>query len=386
MNSNIKKAIGIARVNLHKCYTDEGILAGQKNFIDFWARDSFWAIMGSIKLGDYDQVERNFNQFLDLQRKNGQIPYRIISVNQFLKYLRIKKRFKKPIPNYNSIMGASVIDQNSLLIIAAAEYSKNMRGKKYIRDIFPKLENAFLWLKKQTSPRFGLIREGLFANWMDHVFKSGIVLNNNVLYYKASAAMAFISHGLDNQKQQKRYKRVADKIKKKIDEHLYNGVFYLDWKDFKDHHYFETASNLLTIIWRVANKNNSEKILDLIEKKLYKGFVPKANFPSYHPFLVLPQHYIAGVYDYAGYRIWIGALYALALKRNGAQDKAQKAMEKIAKKIIKHKTIHEIYTPKGEPAKHPLYINESPFSWSAGVFIWACSEIYENIDNILDIE
>jgi len=221
---------------------------------------------------------------------------------------------------------------------------------------------------------------------MDHVFKSGIVLNNNVLYYKASAAMAFISHGLDNQKQQKRYKRVADKIKKKIDEHLYNGVFYLDWKDFKDHHYFETASNLLTIIWRVANKNNSEKILDLIEKKLYKGFVPKANFPSYHPFLVLPQHYIAGVYDYAGYRIWIGALYALALKRNGAQDKAQKAMEKIAKKIIKHKTIYEIYTPKGEPAKHPLYINESPFSWSAGVFIWACSEIYENIDNILDIE
>jgi len=141
MNSNIKKAIGIARVNLHKCYTDEGILAGQKNFIDFWARDSFWAIMGSIKLGDYDQVERNFNQFLDLQRKNGQIPYRIISVNQFLKYLRIKKRFKKPIPNYNSIMGASVIDQNSLLIIAAAEYSKNERGKKYIRDIFPKLEN-----------------------------------------------------------------------------------------------------------------------------------------------------------------------------------------------------------------------------------------------------
>ncbi len=386
MSSNIKKAIGIARVNLHKCYTEEGILAGQKNFIDFWARDSLWAIMGSIKLGDYDQVERNFKQFLDLQRKNGQIPYRIISVNQFLKYLRIKKRFKKPIPNYNSIMGASVIDQNSLLIIAAAEYSKNERGKTYIKEIFPKLEKAFSWLKKQSSPRYGLIKEGLFANWMDHVFKSGIVLNNNVLYYKAAAAMAFISHELGNCEQQKRFELASDKIKSKINEHLYNGVFYLDWKGMKDHHYFETASNLLTIIWRVADKESSNKILDLIGEKLYKGFVPKANFPSYHPLLVLPQHYIAGIYDYAGYRIWIGALYSLALKRNDERDKAKKVMERIAEKIIKHKTIYEIYTPKGEPAKRPLYINESPFSWSAGVFIWACSEIYENVDNILDME
>ncbi len=386
MSSNIEKAVGIAKVNLHKCYTEEGILAGQKNFIDFWARDSFWAILGSIRLEDYDQVENNFNQFLNLQRKNGQIPYRIISVNQFLKYLRIKKRFKKPIPNYNSIMGASVIDQNSLLIIAASGYIKNARGKEYIREIFPKLESAYNWLQKQRSSKFGLIKEGLFANWMDHVYKSGIVLNNNVLYQKASSAMAFMANELGNCEQQNRYENESKKVGKKINEHLYNDVFYLDWIGFKKHHYFETSSNLLTIIWRIADKDQSQKILDFVEKKLYRGFVPKANFPSYHPFLVMPQHYIAGIYDYAGYRIWIGALYALALFRHGEKEKAKKVLDKIAKKIIKHKTIYEIYTPTGEPAKRPLYINESPFSWSAGVFIWAYSEVYENIDNISDIE
>ncbi len=386
IDKNIQKAISIARINLHKCYTEEGILAGQKNFIDFWARDSFWAMLGSIKLGDYDQVERNFNQFLSLQRRSGQIPYRIISVNQFLKYLRIKKRFKIPIPNYNSILGASVIDQNSLLLIAASEYIKNERGRKYIGEIFPKLEKTYSWLRKQISPRFGLIKEGMFANWMDHVYKSGIVLNNNVLYYKASVAMAFIANEIGNNEQKGRYEKYAEKTKKKINQHMYNGVFYLDWKGLKDHHYFETASNLLTIIWKIADGKISEDILDLIEKKLYKGFVPKANFPSYHPLLVMPQHYIAGVYDYAGYRIWIGALYALALKKSGHREKAEKVMLNIAKKINEHKTIYEIYTPKGEPAKRPLYINESPFSWSAGVFIWTCCEIFENIDNISNIE
>lgn len=386
MDSKVKKAICIAKLGLHRCYTDEGILAGQKNFIDYWARDSFWAVLGSIKIGDYDQTEKNFNQYFKLQRKTGQIPYRIISFNQFLKYLRIKKRFEYPIPNYNSLLGASVIDQNSLLIIAAAEYIKTKQGKLFVKNDFPKLEKAFSWLAKQNSPKFGLIREGYFANWMDHVFKNGIVLSNNVLYYKAAASMAFISNELKNYEQRERYEKSANQIKRGINEHLYNGVFYLDWKGFKDHHYFETASNLLALIWRVADKDRAKNILDLIERKIFKGFVPKANFPSYHPFLVMPQHYIAGIYDYAGYRIWIGALYALALKRNRQISKAKRVMEKIANKIVKYGKIYEIYTPKGEPAKRPLYINEEPFAWSAGVFIWAASEIYENVDNISGLE
>jgi len=42
----------IARKDLRACYQDQGIFASPVNFSDYWARDSFWAILGMLEIGD----------------------------------------------------------------------------------------------------------------------------------------------------------------------------------------------------------------------------------------------------------------------------------------------------------------------------------------------
>lgn len=373
----IKKALKIATKGLRDCYTDEGILAGKENFVDYWSWDSFFASLGSLELGDFDIFEKNVELYLKEQRPNGQLPYRIISINQILKYLHIKKRFKHPIPNYNSIFGSSVVDQNLMLLIMMEKYLEYPNGKKFVKKYIEKIEAAYNWLRTLDRDKDNLIEEGLLANWMDHMFKRNKVLVSNVKYWKCHVSISNIMNQLGNCEHAERYSKRADKIKKALYEKFWNGTYFIDWIDWKKHYYFDTSSNLFATIWGLTSKEETEGILKYTEEKTYRGFVPKANWPNYPLFLVQPQLVFSGMPDYAGHRVWIGALYAMALFN---ADKTQAAKEKllnIADSIVKYGNVYELYGPSGKPARRwPFYTNEVPFAWSSGMFVWAVKKIF----------
>jgi len=372
----VKKAFDIARKGLRECYTDEGILAGKRNFVDYWSWDSFFASLGSLELGDFDMFEKNIELYLAEQKENGQLPYRIISVNQFLKYLHIKKRFRGPIPNYNSLFGSPVVDQNLMLPIMMEEYLKYPRGLKFVKKHIEKIELAYSWTKSLDRDNDNLVEEGLLANWMDHMLKRNKVLISNVKYHKSMISLSVIMKALGNQERSERYARQAEKIKKALYERFWNGHYFIDWIDFKRHFYFDTSANLFATLWGVTDKEKTDQILNYTEEKTYKGFVPKANWPNYPLFLVQPQLLLAGMADYAGHRIWIGALYAKSLFRAGQNKSAEEKILNIAKNIVKYGTVYELYGGRGNPASRGLlYTNEVPFAWSCGMFVWASKKI-----------
>ena len=48
----IRRAYQVAVRDLRACYNPEGIVAGRLHFNAYWARDGFWALFGSLALGD----------------------------------------------------------------------------------------------------------------------------------------------------------------------------------------------------------------------------------------------------------------------------------------------------------------------------------------------
>ncbi|OQB06701.1 MAG: hypothetical protein BWY19_00051 [bacterium ADurb.Bin212] len=375
--NEIRKAYKISAEGLRSCYAAEGILAGKRNFVDFWARDSMFASLGSIALGDTSQVKTNLKLYLKHQKTSGHLPYRIISIDQFLKYLHIKKRFKKPLPNYKNYLGDKVVDQNILFPLSACELLKADYQKEYITELFPHLELSFLWLERQDKNKDGLIEEGYLANWMDHTKKKGQTLINNVLYYGALKQFVELNNQLGNCEVAARYQQNLEKTAMKIDELFWNEDYYIDWVDGRKHHYLDTAGNLLAIIFGLTDASKSKMILERIKQYQGKTFIPKANYPYYKKRIIQPQLFLAGLADYGGYRIWIGALCALAWHLTGDLTMAHRTLANIAKSINEFGAVYEIYTPYGHPIKRwPAYKNEVPFAWSCGLFVWATSKIY----------
>ena len=98
----IKKAVKIARDGLRRNYKTLGIYAGQKHFDEYWARDSFFASLGSLELKDYNIVKTNLNLVLKNQSKEGLIPVRI-GVDRFTQIMKFfgARTQKRKVPFYN---------------------------------------------------------------------------------------------------------------------------------------------------------------------------------------------------------------------------------------------------------------------------------------------
>ncbi len=373
----IKKAFLISVKSLRSCYTEEGILAGQHNFVDYWARDSFFASLGSIEIGDIDQVKVNLKLYIKHQKSSGHFPYRIISIDQFLKYLHFKKRFKKPLPNYQSCFGDKVVDQNLLFTLVAVELLKKEHNHQYLAEILPHLELSLIWSTRQDKDKDYLIEEGLLCNWMDHTKKKGKTLINNVLYYGAIKSFADFNQQVGNDEIASRYRERMAGLAEKINQLFWHDDYFIDWIDHKVHHYFDTAGNLFAVYFGLADQQQSEKILNIVETFKGESFIPKANYPSYRKRRIRPQLFLAGLADYGGYRIWIGSLYAMTFFVSGHEKTAKKTLHDIAKSILKNGDVYEIYNASGNPVRRwPAYYNEVPFAWSCGLFIWAVCKIY----------
>jgi glycogen debranching enzyme len=370
----IEKAFNMALTTLRNRYTKTGIIAGKTHFSDIWLRDSCFASLGSLSVGDTNIVKTNLTTVLKFIKDDGQIPLRVGQKHMFLKFLGFTGQTKA---RFIEDKGVSIpTDSNSLFLIIAEKYISQTNDLQFAEQYFAKLKLAINWNFTMDQDNDLLIEEGPYANWADSLRKRGKVLYTNVLHFAALDSFSKICALVSNKKEATHYNELKNLVKDKINQLFWNGNYFIDWIHKHKHSYFSTDGNVLAIIFNLADSQQSSSIQQCIhEFDLDHAFSTETNFPKYKGKHIFPLFYPINMYDYHNglQWLWIGCADAVAKHQAGLTTEAEELLTRMAKKIIKYRGVYEVYYDN-KPLKRLIYKSEQGFAWSSGMFVWACKE------------
>lgn len=363
MHPSVKSAYEIALNDLRRCYTDKGIVAGRKSkrLHQYWARHSFYASLGALHLNDDEKVKRNLSLFASMQKRNGIIPNQIS--------LNLKPRYR--------LLAGSVIDSTALFVIALAAYARKTKDKKFAEKMFPRAKKAIEFLLSKDRDSDGLIEERVFANWAETVLKFGKVLYTNCCFFKALEEFSWLASVQKKKPMQRQFEQLATKTKEKINHVFWDGNYYIDWIDFMRHDVFSSDGNLLAIDFGIADRAQSQMILNKVKQHQLNKVPLKTNYPLY-PFWRIPPTLLPLLeYNYHnGFSWpWLGCLNAICLHKVGWTKEAKQALRGIALLITNNGIVHEVFDEKGKPVNGIFLKSERPFAWNAGFFVRAVHEL-----------
>ncbi len=365
-------AFEIAKDNLKACFKENGIVASIDHFSDFWARDSFYASWGLLKIKEFEKVKSNLNLFIKHQKSNGHIPRRIDRYIVPLKYLGIKIKRKSLKPRYTGVYVYPALDSNILFIITCYKYYKHSHDLAFIKNNYKAIRKAMDWLEKYEKNN--LLTEGLFANWADIIIKRGTVLYTNILYSESLRSLKKIFKELEETRQANKYYNKLKKVKEKINVDFWNGNYYIDWiNKKKKYDFLSTDGNVLAMLFDISGIRQNKEIIKYIEKYELDKIPMKTNYPSYSWWRVKLIMRIIGAPGYQNNStswLWLGCIYAVALHQNGYKKKGKDIYDKISFKIQEYNKVYEIYSSKGIPYKGWYWSSASSFAWSSGLYLW----------------
>lgn len=366
MHSSVKSAYDIAFNDLRRCYGEKGIVAGRrtKRLHQYWARHSFFSSLGSLYLNDDRIVKKNLELFSARQGKTGVIPNQIS--------LNLKPRYK--------LLAGSVIDSTALFVISLAAYVKKTGNKEFLAEQFPMAEKAMQFLLSKDRDQDSLIEERVFANWSETVLKFGKVLYTNCCFYKALKDFAFLASVLEKDDVQDGFERIAEKTKERINHVFWEGNYYIDWIDFIRHDFFSSDGNLLAIDFGIADKVQSQMILNKIKQHQLNKVPLKTNYPLYPLWRIPPTLLPLLEYNYHnGFSWpWLGCLNAICLYKVGWKKEAKQALKSVAGLINQNGIVHEVFDDRGKPVNGFFLKSERPFAWNAAFFVRAVHELEKN--------
>ncbi len=383
----IQQAAEIAKKSLQSCYAKDGIFAGLTNFHEYWARDGLWTVLGVLRVGDLSIAEKQISLFVSHIDNNGQVPNRIGS--RFGLYFRLLglPTFGKIIPLFSlnpayfwfsgrDGRGLRGKDGGSLLVIAIHEFIKHGGEIKKVKKWWPKLVKAMSWYRKHTD-NF-LVNEDWHESWMDSLRLKGATLYTNILYLKALDSMGKIGRSLGKNKEiwQKRYRKTRSSLLVSF----FNGRYLnnLGSPTPKESQSFVVDGNMLAVWWKVVPDKIAKSILSHFLKSDVHYPVPcRVNTPKFHHSLIPKRFNLIGLSGYHNNDcawLWLGAVSVMALKKHYSRQ-AKSLLKKIAKLIVKHNEVYEIYDEKGNPFNTWFYKSEHPFAWSSALFLTAVSEL-----------
>ncbi|HET6823853.1 MAG TPA: glycoside hydrolase 100 family protein [Anaerolineales bacterium] len=262
---------------------------------------------------------------------------------------------------------AGCVDGNLWYIIGQYYDFSLRKDIDLLRESWPSLENALLWLRYQDSNECGLLEVHEAMDWADLFANRYNVLYDNVLYFAAWYCMGHMAAALE--KDPDIYLNNAADVRRKINGLLWVGPeeptdydwiraerkewlyprrrvetelverpFYLPYMGFRDYaDRFDTLGNLLAILFGVADKAKAERILDYIHGcGLNEPFPVRALYPPIQPGekdwreyyrvrnLNQPNHYHNG-----GAWPFIGGVYIAALLQAGRLEEARRQLDKL---------------------------------------------------------
>jgi glycogen debranching enzyme len=358
----------IAEASLRQCYFNGKVLASLKNFSDYWARDTFWALPGMIAKGDCNIAKACLEYFLSYQREDGKIPRKIALDYNVIKYITgksVKRKIPRPIYRGN-VPITDCMDANALLIIAFEKYLDKTGDTTLVEKYYEQIKKAIAWYDNKFKK--GFVREYLLANWMDTIFKNGQVLYTNVMYCEAKRCMAKIAQTLGKKEEAEIYENEYEDIKKRIGKEFWNGKYFDD--QLEKHRHFDTAGNILACFFDIASEEQAKIILNKIENIKKDKLLPTV-CPPYPFWKINPITYFFTMSDYQNGTswLWIDLLCVAVKYKNNCRKESLGDFENICQIIIKNKTVHETYFNNGEPYDKLFWKSAVPFTWNSGIFL-----------------
>lgn len=358
----------------------EVLHAGYRNFRESWARDFGFASYGLLALEQYDVVRQTLEAFFWYQTPTGQLPVKLHSMDFVTRYFhsflgREQSTEGTLRPKYISAHGAPSLDGQGLLMISAITYARKTKNIDFLKGYWTPLVSALNWLEAhKRNPDDILLHQQSFADWADSVARRGYVHYTNVVYWKALSEMALAAQDMDMKAPAVFYKQSAD--------HVAQAIRWRFWRD--DLGYFITSDtlhqlssdgNLLAAAWGLANAEESQSILRVMDEAGMSQPVPtRVTSTPYPSELIAIENVLAGVGNYhtdAAW-LWLGAWHVIAWAHCGDLARAQEILSQITAVIVRNKQIHEVYGTNGQPLASIWYKPEAPLTWSAGMFIYAC--------------
>ncbi len=398
----IREAHEQATIVLHHCATDWGFRASglSAGYPQVWARDSAVIALGAAVTGDtalLAGIKAGLITLGQYQSRNGMIP---LNVN--------------PDSGYISTENAGALDANLWYILTHYLYWLMIGDTDFLRQNWPKIDKALIWLEYQDMNECGLLETPEAGNWMDLLAVRYNILYDNVLYYAAILAHQQLHQQISPDTP--RHEMVVDAggvherlnlllwidrcwVAEHFAEHLerlkeirlewfmlYHNIgtissrpYYLPWVAFREYgDWCDSLGNFLTILTGVADGHRNEHILRyMYQVGLAEPFPTKAIHPPIYPGesnwrnyyrsrnLNLPHQYHNG-------GIWpmIGGFHVAALVCHGWQAEAERLLACLAK--ANHQGLEQtwefnewLHGESGHPMGYGLQ------GWSAAMYLYA---------------
>ncbi len=353
-----------------------GLLGANQAYQQVWARDSMICGLGLLLCGEAGRTihRRSLETLRRFQSPLGKIPHNVgfleVADPALVAHggkLEVGAAEAGAVAVEDTIH-AGCVDGNLWYIIGHYANFAQTGDLDFLRQAWPSLERALLWLRYQDSNECGLLEVHEAMDWADLFANRYNVLYDNVLYAAAWRCMGRMAEALGLAAES--YFAAADDVRHKINVLLWVGPeapvdyawvsrerkewlyvlkrietelvarpFYLPYvafRAFPDR--FDTLGNLLAILFGVADATQAGKILDIIRgcgldepwpvRCLYPEIRPgEPDWRDYYRVrnLNLPHHYHNG-----GAWPFIGGFYVTALVWAGRTEEARRQLIKLA--------------------------------------------------------
>src|SRR5512137_1001373 len=175
-----------------------GLMASPEGYPHVWARDSVITSLGALLSPGHECcLSVSLRTLASQQSELGAIPNNVSVATGRLDHTN-----------------AGSMDSNLWFILGHAFEYRTSHDLELLREHWPTLEKALLWLRYQDSNGCGLLEVHEAADWADLLANRFNVLYDNVLWYAALRAMAEMAQalGIDGA----RYDCMADDVRHKI--------------------------------------------------------------------------------------------------------------------------------------------------------------------------
>lgn len=386
------EAVAIAKTNVRQGLEKRPLLngeeklilcAGTRNFREPWARDFGFACYGLLAMGEIAAVKEGLSVFLHYQKPSGQFPVKVHSTNLVNRAIHSWFQREQPItaplrPKYRTGHHTISLDGNALLATAVLNYVEQQDDIEFLQAWWPNLEQAMNWLAAYESSDHHLLHQEAFADWADSIGRRGYILYTNVLYWKATEAMARAAARLGHPAAA--YQAKAAQLKQQINAHFWDEElgYFITSQQF---HNLSSDGNLMAISWGLTTEEQAHAILDAMDRFQMADPVPTqvVNQPY-------PAHYIslenrlAGIPEYhiSAAWLWLGAWHVVALTRMGRREAANTLLRRLSELIVRDGIVHEVYGKDGHFLSTLLYTSEAPLTWNASMVVYAYSVLQED--------
>ena len=352
----IKECFEMAKEVLKRNETKIGIKAGDL-YPDFWFRDGLISSIGMSHSEDEELIrisKKIINSVSKFQKYNGQIPNKVSQDGK-------KVCFGE----------SGCLDSSLWYPIALLNYCKNTSDKAFLEKHLENVRKSIRWVLCMDVNNDHLIEATEGEDWNDWLVRSGRILYDNVLFYKALKSYDEIRSilGLSSE-----YSKLQDEVRNSINLLLWPrekniemvrkkfGFSYIG-KDFEialqggeRPYYFaeigfrkydprcDVYANTLSILFGVSDKEKTRSILNYFKsKKVDEPFPVRILDPPVYendPFRIFyfresdfPYSQKPGYGQNGGIWPFVGGFYVLMLKK--MNFKFDDALKKLAEVNIK---------------------------------------------------